>query len=869
MKLLLLATAACVAAGAVSPAAAQIAANAANQAAVGTLSEVVITAERRTQSIQKSSLAIQVLSAQALADAGVTQVRDLTSITPGVNIGQGGPATQIYVRGVGDFGSTPTFNPAVATYIDGVYVARANAIEGNLYDLSRVEVLKGPQGTLYGRNAAGGALNILTNQAQLGRTNGGLNVEIGNYNAVIADGFLNVAVTDELAVRGAFQVSKHDGYSSMGFDDDNKQAFRGNVIWKPNEDVTLKIGAAYTHVGGIGPGYNFTPIIDSRLRTQLESLGIKAPTSSRLSITDPRAAQVILGVDALAAFLQPPFNTMLSSGSNPASVIGGANPPGTPYCLPAGVFDNARVNGVVTPITHTTSGYCNVVASRVGVVNPNYYAAIDPNQWQKAAHQDNKYWNINAELTWNFDFATLTVIPAYREVSNDYATFPVSVYDNGGRSPETSISKSLEVRLANDTKLLDWTVGGYLFQERQHQYTGQFVGENVGMQQSQSYLNNRFVTSNGAVFAQGTWHLGETLRLITGVRYSKETKIADGVQYLVYPNTAFGSPARLDCQFSNGDCLQDRFAGKVKFKSTNWKLGFEYDLAPASMIFGTVSTGFKAGGLNSISAPLSGFNLVTTGPGLTNGVGVPLPYNPEKLTAFEIGSRNRFLENRLQVNLEGFYWKYKDHQENVSAVVATAAGNRTVGSLQNVGDATMYGADVDIVWQATSADTLRFNAEYLHTKYKRFNFILSNVVSGLTIGCPTTPGPLAGTFNVDCTGQVLTRSPKWTGSTSYNHRFDLSSGATVNAAVTGQFATSSYLMPFYLPQDVAPGYFTVAANVTYVAPDGNWSVQAFGRNLTNENVFTGAFQTPGFHPNMLVRNIGAPRTYGIRAMAKF
>ncbi len=133
-----------------------------------TLSEVVITAEHKVQSVQKSSLAIDVLSAPALKDAGVSQIRDITALEPGVIVGQGGPATQIYIRGIGDFGSTPTTNPAVATYIDGAFVARGTALEGNFYDISRVEVLKGPQGTLYGRNTSGGALNILTNAPVLG-----------------------------------------------------------------------------------------------------------------------------------------------------------------------------------------------------------------------------------------------------------------------------------------------------------------------------------------------------------------------------------------------------------------------------------------------------------------------------------------------------------------------------------------------------------------------------------------------------------------------------------------------------------------------------------------------------------------------------
>lgn len=866
MKWPILSLSIAVLAGSLSPAAAQQAAP--SPRATNAIGEVVITAERRTQSVQTSSLAIQVLSADAIADAGVTQIRDLTMISPGVNVGQGGPATQIYIRGVGDFGSTPTFNPAVATYIDGVYVPRANAIEGNLYDISRVEVLKGPQGTLYGRNAAGGALNILSNAPKLGVTNGAMNVEVGNYNEVNVDGFGNLALGDTLALRGAFQSTKHSGYSTMGFDDDEKQAFRVQALWQPNDDVKLRVGGAFTHVGGIGPGYNFDPILDPTLRTQLNSLGIAIPTSPRLSITDPRAGNVLLGIDALAAFLQAPFNTMVSNGSNPAATPGGGNVPGTTYCAPAVVLNNGKLGGVSKPLPQTTAGYCNIVAARVGVVNPNYYATVDPNLYQTVAHQNNIYWNLTAQLDWNLGFANLTVIPGYREVHNDYVTFPNQPYDNGGRKPEQSISKSLEARLAHDTKLVDWTVGGYLFQERQHQFLGQFVGENVGNGVGNAYSNIKFITSNWAVFTQETWHVAEGLRVITGLRYSEETKTVDGFQVLTYPNIVFGS--RLDCQGSpNGECLQDRYKGRKFSSASNWKLGVEYDVAPRHMVYTTASTGYKAGGVNSIGTPNSGFNRITTAPGLSNGIARAVPYNPEKLLAVEVGSRNRFLDNRLQLNLEGFYYKYRDHQENVSAVINTLAGPVTVGSLQNVGDAKMYGGDIDIVYAFTQNDTVRFNAEYLHTKYDSFSAVLSNVVQGVTIGCPLKAGPLPGTFAINCAGKPLSRSPKWTGSAGYTHNWDLTSGARVDASGTAQFASNQYLNPYYLPQGLAPSYLTLNANVTYTVPDGNWTFQAFIRNITNDDVFTGSFQSPGSHPNSLVRNIGAPRTWGVRVGAKF
>jgi len=111
----------------------------------GTLAEIVITAERREETLQKSSVALQVVSQAELQNAGVVQMRDLTTVVPGLQIANGGAATQIYIRGVGDFGSTPITNPAVATNLDGVYIARPQGVEGNFFDIARVEVLKGPR----------------------------------------------------------------------------------------------------------------------------------------------------------------------------------------------------------------------------------------------------------------------------------------------------------------------------------------------------------------------------------------------------------------------------------------------------------------------------------------------------------------------------------------------------------------------------------------------------------------------------------------------------------------------------------------------------------------------------------------------------
>lgn len=133
----------------------------------GALEEIVVTAQRRTDTAQRTSLSLQVLGAQQLGNAGVTQAVDLTTLVPGLQVAHAAASTQIYIRGVGNFGATSVSNPAVAFNVDGVYVGRNEGVAGAFYDVARIEVLKGPQGTLYGRNAAGGAINLILQSTQL------------------------------------------------------------------------------------------------------------------------------------------------------------------------------------------------------------------------------------------------------------------------------------------------------------------------------------------------------------------------------------------------------------------------------------------------------------------------------------------------------------------------------------------------------------------------------------------------------------------------------------------------------------------------------------------------------------------------------
>lgn len=223
------------------------------------IQDIVVTAQRREQSVQKTALSIEVFSGNSLAQRGITQPDDLTKLAPGVQVG-GGSTSQIYIRGVGDFGVVATANPAVVTSLDGVAIARAQAIAGNLFDLERVEILKGPQGTLYGRNANGGAVNLISAAPRLGEVSGFVNASYGNYDALSAEAALNLPVGEDLALRVSGQLADRSGYLNDGSEDDRHESLRIQGLYRSGP-LSVRLLASFTHLGGIGSGLAVIPQI--------------------------------------------------------------------------------------------------------------------------------------------------------------------------------------------------------------------------------------------------------------------------------------------------------------------------------------------------------------------------------------------------------------------------------------------------------------------------------------------------------------------------------------------------------------------------------------------------------------------------------
>ena len=761
-----------VAASALAPAMAY-AAEAAEPAAAApaTTEEIVVTAQFRKESAQKTAVSIDVLSAETLARAGVAQATDLARLSPGVQITQGGSSLQVYIRGAGDFSTTGYSNPAVAQAYDGVFAARSQFVAATFYDLERVEVLKGPQGTLYGRNATGGALNIIPVQPKLGTFEGFGSVGFQNYNGVSAEGAINIPLGEKVAVRASFQTVSRDGYITDGTDDDKHTSFRLQVKAQPTDAITLRLGMNFQHLGGRGPGkVVYAPF---------------APTAP--GITTPRA---IL-----------PDNRWTSINQSLNSLI-------STVVAPPGIY----------PLD-TSKTYQNV-----------------------------DVLGINGHLDWNLGPAMLTIIPAFQRVTQDSLVMPAlyfstNNYFNG--KPSVSEGQTLEVRLGHADKGLKWVVGGYVFNEDQNSYNAVRLGR-----ASDTAFIAKLGTRAYAAFGEATVSLTDKFRATAGLRYTDETKSVDGHRYALPGSLACaagGTAIGGSCEIltSAGTWVK----GSYGAKRLNYKVGVEFDVAPQNMLYANVVTGFKSGGQSNADIN---------------------PYKPEDVTAYTIGSKNRFFGRLLLLNAELFYMDYKNRQENFTQL---DRGGAQVSSLFNAGKAEAKGITIEATLRPTNADSLRVGVEYTESKYKDFTYQVYRTASPdptTTCGVSAIAGGNAtiGYWNVNCSGFQLPRTPKFSGNVSYTHTFDLKNGGRVELTPDMSFASSRWLSAEFVENARAEAYALYNASLTYFAPNDAFSIQVFARNIGNTAVYTGTQQYP-FIANYNGHDIAPPRTWGARVRAKF
>jgi iron complex outermembrane receptor protein len=676
----------------------------------GTIQEVFVTAQRISQSASKTPISLSVVSGEDLKAAGAVNASSLTELVPNVQISNNGGATVIAIRGVSSADNTEKGDPSASFNVDGVNYARPQSAGLAFYDLERIEVLRGPQGTLYGRNATAGAINLITNKP-VDHFEGNAAVELGNYHGKKFDGMLNTKINDTLSVRAAVSSSKHDGYlrSTQGFstnyDDDDSLSGRLHGLFKFSPNVSLLLSADTSTRKGSGAG-------------------------------------------------SVPYATFIGQS-------GDAQRTATPSIQ--GSFENR---------SHGTSAELKV---NTGVGELTY----------QAAHR------------YMFNGGPAAVGQAIPGV---VSTSTMVVADFNQTSHELRLASSFGA----------WkTIGGLYWFKEQAVADARFLNfPGIG---SLIFLGDPTKSRSKAAFGEATYSVTPDLHVMAGVRRTNDDKSRHGFTILGDPEF-FRSP---------NDAA-------VSYSQTTGRVGADYALAKNTMLYATLSTGYKAGGFND-------------GTGATNPF---LKYDPEHLTSLEIGIKGRFLENHLQINADVFMYDYKDLQ--LTAVGIDPSTGANASQTLNAAKASVSGVEVEGKYLVSSDDKINFSATYLDAHFKSYK--------------PTA--------TVDWAGYRLAKSPKSTVALSYSHSFPFDNGATVNATVGTRYSASYVINDYGNGLQFTQGAYHMSdANVTYAPAGDKWSLQGYVRNIENKTIMTaysGSFA--GFPATV---GLGSPRTAGVRLSAYF
>ena len=894
-----------------------IAAVIASPPAIAQLEEIIVTAQKREESVQDVPIAVTAFDASALEAQQIATFGDFRFAVPNVSFAKGNfTGNNFSIRGIGSPAVAAGSDSGVEVSVNEVPVLFPRLFETAFFDVQQIAVLRGPQGTLFGRNSTGGAINMITNTADPSEFSGYVQGQYGDYQHQQVEGAVNVPLSDTFAVRLAGLSLTRDGYSENvapggdDVDDRDQYALRGSIRWMPTENTTLDLMGSYFKEDS------------SRTRAQKQmchndpsaTLGC-LPDELRFENVNP-LAQVTGLLPNRLSILAPTPGISNNLAGNPDDMRKVAMDFAPSY--------EADETLVTLRLAHETDNYTFTAVA--GYQDTSVYSRTDYTMSVGQVASPSPFLQAITPVAYARYFST-GCLPI--SAPSDSATGSVgdniagcsNTLDAYDQSNQETDQRSLELRVqSNYDGMFNFTAGLFhmdadtlneywviatgldyfalVFPEIPRGFGG--LGTPGQGLVAPNYTNrtNSYELDSDAVFGETYFQLKDDLKLTLGARYSVDSKDIDDIQYLFnqYKNPATGQLTFVTVPFGSNDTIPNvaprvddaewkKFTGRVVL---DWSP--ELEATDSTLVYASYSRGYKGGGFNPPFDPALYPDSQAT-------------FEPEYINAFEVGTKNVLLGGTLQANLSAFFYDYKGLQ--VSKII-----NRT--SFNENTDAEIYGLESELVFAPT--EQLRFNANvsYLHTEIKGFssvdtrdptdgrsdvtlikdNLNASNcVVNHNGAGAPTLPanGPaddrvqscaaLAATLPapytisdgvaVDLSGNRLINSPEWTASLGAQYSFLLPASYTLTARVDYYWQSSMYGRIFNKPIDKIESWDLWNAQATLASPDQTWFLRAFVKNIADEDNVVGMYVTDpssGLFTNLFLVE---PRTYGLAAGYNF
>ncbi|MDE2427189.1 MAG: TonB-dependent receptor [Burkholderiales bacterium] len=753
----------------------------------GKISEVIVTGTKRSTLLQKTPVAITAINAAALDDAHVQTIQDVVNLVPGFQAtaeGDHGVITMT-MRGVGnDSAKTEYADPEVASFIDGIYSPRPEGATALLFDLDGIEVLRGPQGTLWGRNATVGAVNMRTAKPVLGSRAGNIEGGLGSFNRSGIRGSINIPLSDTMAMRVAFVNEQHDGY----------------VDFQTPPNISLDSQKAAFLAGG-GKIADFQPINTNLFVQDGQKYGAQNQSAARFSV------------------LWKPSNAMRIDASYEKFMDRGT----------------LSMNLLQTP--------------RPG--QSFWSALIDTAPYLK---RDVDSFRGRMEYALS-NSMSLTYIGGYSKFSgasrfdqDGGSTVPTSFTTNGSYQANNTITShytnySHELELQSVGKRdIDWQLGLYYGAETNDMrfdipiMNGTQQGT-VGWQGS--FIQPKETVESSAVFGQATWNTSEQTHLTAGLRYTSDKRSNVGgrgyawaydaslPQGPITPSTDASQPGSNFAVSSIND-------GNYSSSKLTGLLRASYDIDKDHMVYASISTGYKSGGLQDGGKP----------------------YGPETLTNYEIGSKSSFFGGTLKLNNALYYEDFKDFQ--FSAPITNIDGSHGLAT-SNAEGAKIYGFESELAARLSKDDKIQVSLAITKAT-------LGKLIGGSNdYALPACNVPGIGNC-LDVTGNTMPHTPKFSTQVQYQHTFHLSQG-TLTPRISLHYETESWLSVFNLGEgDKQSAYARTDLGLRYSSTGkSSWYLDAYVRNASDNKIKTSALN--GFGP-WLAQYL-PPRTVGFNIGTDF
>lgn len=799
-------------------------------AAAATLEEIVVTAQKRKQSLQDVSAAVSAVGMDRLTSAKINNLEDLQFIVPSITLGNDFNMAKVFIRGVGANTSTTGSETGVAMHVDGVFIARAEAQLTSLFDLQRVEVLRGPQGSLYGRNAVGGSINLITARPTHD-VEGYAHLTYGNYDALTAEGAIGGPITDNLLGRVAFKSEDRSGFgknpvTGNGVDDLNRKMARVHLEYLPNNDWDVLLTGEWYHQ-------------DDASRA-LKYRRAAFPGVPRL----------------LAGAFQPVPPGLPSYAANPRDLASEVDPATFTDTWSISGHINWKVNDQVTLTNITNYRYFWTVITQdldLAAVQ-NSFLTTGFNTTVQRRDVESRQYSTEFQFKFNNDF-TDSVLGLFYFNERQRPVDTVGLGPNFGQpgvltalsspTPFGPFTTGVNIDGANVAlSSVSPNIGYVLCNTAEHDGGG-LAGATPPPKRV--CIKSDLGTEVFAVFGQARVHMGafidalQNVTLKLGGRYSWEKRTATNAsEIVVYP------PGGVLMTTADGSY------NKKNFKDFTPEVGLEWRATPDMMLYYTYSEGFKAG---------AGENAASPGP-------VPFTstiVKPEKIKNHEFGLKSTWFENRLSVNLAGYFYDLRGQQIN-KTIAGGPAGFSTI--FENAAKTSAHG--IELEFSAVPTDDIRFSGAVSYLKSRYDDFLTTDPLDPRNIsgGSPAPPDP-ATDFDptvpqVQLKGNPTRNSPEWTANLHGEYNIPgltLPYGGKFTLMGDVSYRGDTFFTEFHRFIEGQKSYTLLDFNVRYTSGNDRFFTDLWIKNATNEFVASSTFQLA------TARVIGVtympPRTYGV------